>query len=382
MDSPSLVERLSGQLRGLCEVVGADPAIPVDLLGDLLGPTATRPLSQPPAWPSHIADDHTPVEFSIAFTEGEPPALRILAEAQGSPPGVLANLSAAHRFLRDQGYRFDLSRSRYETVRDLFACGQPRADFALWHSLVFRCGRRPELKVYFNPEAHGVERAPDLVGEAARRLGLTRPYRAVAERGLRPDRLGRQDRLTFFSLDLHDGPQARVKLYLSHHGAEVRDVTRAAAVVAGVDVAQVAEFCELGAGGPGPYDGRPIVSSYTFTEGADGPVGYSVYVPIRSYVSHDAEARTRVLALLARHGFDGADLDRAIGAVTERGLHDGVGLIAHVSLRLGRPRPGVTVYLSAEAYRVDPPRLPRASGPHVPRPRSATHSPHSPARQP
>ena len=59
--------------------------------------------------------------------------------------------------------------------------------------------------------------------------------------------------------------------------------------------------------------------------------------------------------LLSRYGFDhAADLDRAIAAVTRRPLHDGVGLIAHVSLRLGRPRPGLTVYLSAEAYGVAP----------------------------
>jgi len=86
------------------------------------------------------------------------------------------------------------------------------------------------------------------------------------------------------------------------------------------------------------------------------PVGYSIYVPIRGYVSDDREARVRVMALLDRYGFDGAVFERAITALTQRLLLDGVGLIAHVSLRLGPPRPGVTVYLSSEAYRVNPPR--------------------------
>jgi len=62
------------------------------------------------------------------------------------------------------------------------------------------------------------------------------------------------------------------------------------------------------------------------------------------------------MALLDRYGFDGAVFERAITALTQRLLLDGVGLIAHVSLRLGPPRPGVTVYLSSEAYRVNPPR--------------------------
>src|SRR5262249_52513475 len=96
----------------------------------------------------------------------------------------------------------------------------------------------------------------------------------------------------------------------------------------------------------------------TLTEGIDKPVGYSLYVPIRSYVRDDDEARDRVMALLTRHGFDGSALDRAITAVTQRPLDAGVGLIAHVSLRLGRPRPGVTVYLSPGPHRVSP-RPPR-----------------------
>jgi DMATS type aromatic prenyltransferase len=355
MSRLSLFDHLSGQLARLCEVARIDPVVPRDLLGDLLGPTGSRPLSEPPVWPSNIADDHTPVEFSIAFNESEPPTLRILGESLGSPPGALTNLSAARRFLDTQVHRFGLSTSRLDAVQDLFATEHPQGEFALWHSLVFRSGRRPEFKVYFNPELKGVERAPELVAEALRRLGLGTSYQTMLDHGVRPGELGRRDRLSFFTLDLHDGPQARVKLYLTHHGAEVRDVARAAGIVDGVDVAELTEFCEAAGGGPGLFNGRPFVSSYTFTDGADKPAGYSGYVPIRGYVSDDEEARDRVVALLARCGFDSAQLDRAISAVTQRPLRDGVGLIAHVSLRLGPPRPGVTVYLSAEAYRVSPP---------------------------
>jgi len=369
----SILEHLSGQLVRLCEVVGTDPATPMDLLRDLLGFNGSRPLSEPPAWPSNVADDHTPVEFSLAYNEGEPPALRILGEVLGSPPGAQANMSAANKFIGIQTDRFGLSTSRLDSVRDLFAAEHPRGEFALWCSLVFRSDRRPELKVYFNPELKGVERAPDLVVEALHRLGLGRSYQTILDHAVRPGELGRSDRLTFFALDLHDGPHARVKLYLTHHDAEVRDVVRAAGVVDGVDATQLAEFCAA-AGGTGRFGGRPLVGSYTLTEGADTPVGYSIYVPIRSYVGDDREARDRVVALLARHGFDSTLFDRAVTAVTQRSLRDGVGLIAHVSLRLGPPRPGVTVYLSAEAYRVNPPRSLRilAAGNPVERPTART----------
>ncbi|WP_229074712.1 tryptophan dimethylallyltransferase family protein [Actinoplanes sp. DH11] len=332
-----------------------DPEAPLRLLTELLGEHGSRPLTEPPVWPSDVADDHTPVEFSIAWNEGEPPALRILAEAFAPVPSVRANALATDEFLRAQAARYGLSTRRLDAIRDLFDTATPHGDFVLWISLVFRNGRPPEFKVYFNPEVHGPEHSPAVVEQALDRLGLAEAYTRMVSHAVRPGELARADRLTFFALDLHDGPQARVKLYLSHHDAQAGDVARAAAVVDGVDPELVTEFCEL-AGRAERFTGRPLIGSYTITQGAERPNGYSVYVPIRSYVGDDREARERVLPMLARYRFDPAVLDRAIDAVTDRPLDDGVGLIAHVSLRLGPPRPGMTVYLSAEAYQVQPPR--------------------------
>lgn len=353
----SLLEHLSGQLARLCDVAGTDPATPKELLADLLGCHGSRPLSEPPVWQSNVADDHSPVEFSLAYGRGEPTTLRILGETVGSPPGVQTNIHAAYKFLDMYTGRLGLSTSRLDSVCDLFTTGHPQDSFALWFSMVFRRGVRPELKVYFNPEIKGVGSAPDLVAEALQRLGMATSYRAMLDHAVRPGELGRGDRLSFFALDLHDGPQARVKLYLSHYQAEVRDVVRAAGLVDGVDPVELTEFC-VAAGGTRHFGGRPLVGSYTLVAGADKPVGYSIYVPIRGYVNDDQEARDRVMALLSRYGFDCASFDRAIAAVTRRSLRDGVGLIAHVSLRLGPPRPGVTVYLSAEAYQVNRPHPP------------------------
>jgi DMATS type aromatic prenyltransferase len=364
----SLLEYLNRQLNGLSEIVGTDSLTARTLLTDLLGPTGARSLSQPPAWPSNVADDHTPVEFSIAFNDNEPPALRILGDALSTHPSAATNLSAAHTFLRTQAARFGLALSAFERVRDLFATDHPQGEFALWHSMVLRRGRRPEFKVYFNPELRGVDRAPDLVARAMDRLGLSGPWRTALRHGVRPGELGRADRLTFFALDLHDGPHARVKLYLTHHGARATDLVRAAEPVSGIDTDDLVEFCEIAGGRDGTFDALPLVGSYTFLGDADRPSGYSVYVPVRGYVGDDDEAYGRARLLLERYGFRVADLDRAIAAVTDRPLRDGVGLIAHTSLRLGPPRPGVTVYLSAEAYRVHPPRPRRqpADREHVP----------------
>ncbi|MDI6104184.1 tryptophan dimethylallyltransferase family protein [Actinoplanes sp. NEAU-A12] len=349
------MDRLGGQLSRLCGVVGIDPAAPVALLSGVLGEHGSRSLSAPPAWPSGVADDHTPIEFSLAYNETEPPALRILAEVLAPAPGVAENMAATYAFLHRHADRYGLSTRRLDMVRDLFAGDRTTGDFGLWISLVFRAGRRPEFKVYFNPEVTGAERAPEIVAEALRRLGLGDAYARMLDHAVRPGELGRRDRLTFFALDLHDGPQARVKLYLSHHDAGPEDAARAAAAVDGVDPAEVAAFC-VDSGRAARFDGRPLVDSYTITEGVGRPVGYSIYVPIRDYVGDDRQAHHRMLPLLDRYGFDPAFLDRAIAAVTDRPLDDGVGLLAHVSLRLGPPRPGMTVYLSSEAYQVMPPR--------------------------
>ncbi len=355
MDEVSLSDRLGDQLRRLCEAGGIAWAEPVELLENLLGPAGAQPLSAPPRWPSDIADDHTPVEFSVAFSATEPPTVRILGETLGTPPGRSANTVATRQFLDRQAHRAGLSTSRLDSVRDLFTTDDPQGAFALWCSLVFRSGRRPEFKVYLNPELRGVDRAPGLVAEALHRLGLGRSFRSMLDHGIRPGELGRRDRLTFFALDLHDGAQARVKVYLTHHEAGVHDVVRAAGVVHDADTTRLAEFVDVAGDGRTRFTGLPLVGSYTLVEGVDRPVGYSLYVPIRGYVDDDEEAYGRVVAVLDRYGFGHAVLDRALAAVARRPLRDGVGLIPHLSLRLGAPRPGVTVYLSAEAYRVTPP---------------------------
>ena len=353
MPVTSLAAHVTDQLSRLCRVTGADPEMSARLVADLLGPAGPRPLDAGPAWPSDISDDHTPVEFSVAFhRHGGRPTLRILAEAAVADLAAPADLSSALAFLHRQAGRHPLTTARLDRVLDLFTTDRPQGLFGMWHSLILR--RTPEFKVYLNPEISGVSDADALVTEALGRLGVTHAYRAVRERALRPGEVGAADRLTFFALDLHDA-DARIKLYVSQHDAGPDDVARAAALVDGVDPATVVDFCRLAAG-PGPYTGRPMISSYTFAPGADRPIGYSLYVPIRSYVADDRDARDRTRAVLDRHGFDPDALDPAVAAVASRPLEDGVGLLAHVSLRLGPPRPGVTVYLSSEAYHVNAPQ--------------------------
>jgi hypothetical protein len=355
MSQTSLFDHLKVQLHGLCAVTDADPDVAERLLGDLLGDAGTALRDRPPRWASGVSDDHTPMEYSLAFHRGEGPTLRVLAEALAVRPTLEAHLAAGQAFVRTQAARHGLALDSFDRVRDLFTPIRPQHTFTVWQSLVFSLGRGPEFKVYFNPEISGTEQAPALVRTALERLGLGASYQTLIKHSARAGELGRADRLAFFALDLHGGAHARVKVYVARHDATADDMVRAAEAVRNVDAGELLDFCRIAGGGTSRFATLPLVGSYTFTTSTDEPVGYSLYVPIRGYVSDDEQAHDRVAAVLRRYGFATAGLDRAIAAVTGRPLRDGVGLLAHVSLRLGAPRPGVTVYLSAEAYRVRPP---------------------------
>lgn len=350
----TLTDYTSRQLRNLCTQAGFDNTdTPAALLRELLGAAGERKLSEPPLWPSDVADDATPVEFSYALDDGGDRAVRILGETVARSPSPTANIAAARQFLDTVVERHGCTADRFEAVQDLFLPERPQGKFALWFSLIFRRQGPPRLKVYFNPDVRGPERNRELVAEGLRRLGMDNAYELAATHGLRR---GERDRFSFFALDLDDSPLSRVKLYISHDAATAEDVTHCARAVNGVDPAQIEDFCALLGGGTRRFTGRPLISSYSFVEADfDRPGNYSLYLPIRDYVPDDETARSRVRSFLAGHGVDQTNLDRALGAVSDRSLAERAGLIAHVSLRVGSFGSGTTIYLSSEAYGGTPP---------------------------
>lgn len=345
----TLTDHTSRQLRNLCTLAGFDNTdTPVALLRELLGAAGGRALSEPPLWPSDVADDATPVEFSIALDDGGDRAVRILGETIPHNPGPNANVAAARRFLETVVERHGCTADRFEAVQDLFLPEHPQGKFALWFSLIFRSQGPPRLKVYFNPDVRGPEHNRQLVAEGLRRLGMDNAYDLAMAHGLRR---GERDRFSFFALDLDDSPLSRVKLYISHEAATAEDVAYCAEAVSGVDTNQIHDFCALLGGGTRRFAGRPLISSYSFVEADfDRPGNYSLYLPIRDYVPDDESARSRVRSFLDGRGMEQAQLDRALRAVSDRSLRERPGLIAHVSLRLGAFGSGTTIYLSSEAY--------------------------------
>ncbi|WP_249227030.1 tryptophan dimethylallyltransferase family protein [Kutzneria sp. CA-103260] len=314
-----------------------------------------RPPAEPPIWASHVSDDLTPVEFSLAIDEDGSPALRMLVEPIADGSGVLANNRVARRVLAALAERYDIPLDKFEEVWGLFAPGEPSGRFGMWFSVIFRRDAAPDFKVYFNPSARGEERAPALVAEALARLGLDAAYGLVRDRAATRPEL---DRLTFFALDLHSRSEARVKIYVSHYDAGLATVERAVDGVPGVALDRVREFYSIIGGDlDRRLTGLPSLSSYSFVTGnPDVPNNYSLYLPIRDLVPDDEAAAERVMTLMDQWGLDRPLLERSIEAVCARRLEDGVGLIAYASLRMGPDRSGITVYLSSEAYATMPPR--------------------------
>ncbi|MFF8606926.1 tryptophan dimethylallyltransferase family protein [Streptomyces sp. NPDC015346] len=361
------------QVLRLSEAVGltgADSVAYAQTLLTALGPVAERPLALPPER-SFLSDDHTPVEFSLAFVPDGDPTLRVLLEPGYGAGGLAENGRTGLRVVRAMARDWGFSTKRLDELEDLFFPPNPQGPLALWCALELLPGGVPRVKVYLNPAASGQERSADTVREALRRLGHRRAFAALPE----------GDRHLFFALDLGDWQEPRVKVYLAHHDLSAAGAAGLSRLDGGPGRAEIQRFFRTAAGqdvdadGFGhpdvPLDRRPGLSCHAFTESRTGlPSGFTLHIPVRDYARHDGEALDRAVAVLRRHGMDPAPLVRALAAVTSRRLQDGVGLIAYLGLayQQGRP-PRMNAYISSEAYEVRPPvtaaaRTPRPEAVH------------------
>lgn len=351
-----LGDLVAGQLAGLCEVAALDKADAetyADVLTGSLGRVAERPLALPPPSRSFLSDDHTPVEFSLSFLPGSAPALRVLLEPGCGSDDMVENGRTGLRVIREMAERWRFDTDHLDRIEDLFFPASAEGPLALWCALELRPGGVPRVKIYLNPAASGQDRAAETVQEALARLGHRKAFAALPE----------ADNLLFVGLDLGDWKAPRVKVYLTHNDLSADEAGSLPAMMPAGGREQMAGFVRAAGGYTAAEDGelpfrRRTLTCHSFTETATGlPSGYTVHVPVRTYVQHDGQARERAVAVLRSHGMDSDALDRALAAVTPRPLSDGPGLIAYVSLvhQRGHP-PRVTVYVSSEAYQVQPPR--------------------------
>ncbi|WP_411084658.1 tryptophan dimethylallyltransferase family protein [Streptomyces sp. cmx-18-6] len=354
-----LGDHVLGQLRRLGAIVGlseTDTALYGQVLLASLAGAAQRPLSLPPASPSFLSDDHTPVEFSLACRADQAPSLRVLLEPGWVHGTMEDSARAGLEAIRAIADRWNFPTGQLDALEDLFFPTAAQGPLALWYALDLRPGRAPGVKVYVNPSAAGPEHAARTVKEALRRLGYASAFAKLPPGAGYP----------FLALDLGAWKAPRTKVYVKHPRMSAADAC-ALSPTFGAAAADIRYFFQMAAGSPiRPSRGadrtprllrRPALTCHSFTEGDAEPSGFTLHIPVRDYVRDDEEALARARALLIRFGMDPTVLSRSLRALTQRQLADGVGLIAYLALVHERDRtPRITAYLSSEAYGVRPPQ--------------------------
>jgi DMATS type aromatic prenyltransferase len=313
----------------------------------LMEPWGRRLRGRAPSWPSPVGDDGTPFEFSLSL--GRTAELRVLLEPMGDIPSLESNRQAGLALLASVEKEMNLDLSRLERVEDLFLPQGMSGSFALCIAVGFAPSRSPALKVYLDPCARGKAQAVACVEEAFSRLGLGKSWpvvtRALQQRG------PLLDEIAYFSLDVSDSPEARVKLYVRHHRCTPAELADAVAAVPGYSRHDVLEFVRAIAPESRPgFDRRPPLTCMAFLADQANPWTVTSHLPVHSYAVDDATIEHRVSAYLARLGIPDDAYTHAIRTYAARPLRGRIGTQPYVSLTMGRQR-RVTVYLAAEAYR-------------------------------
>lgn len=361
----SLVTHSCRRLAILCEAVGFDPAAvkrATRTLEELMQPWGNRPLGETDGWVSDIADDNSPIEFSLVFSESGP-EVRMMIEALGGPE-IDAQRQAALALTDRIAAQPGVGVSRFWRLAELFL---PKVflggKFALWHSFCFTARENPTFKVYFNPQARGAGMAQSLAQEALRELGFQHAWphlaRVAAARG--PER----DELKYFALDLSEDPLARAKVYFLHHQATPAELAAACCTAQNQDAAGAHRFAVAMTGDAPLLSARPPYTCHSFI-GRDGdrPRETNLYIPACAYAEDDQVLSARVAAYMRTQGMNPALYERALTRFAHRRLDAGIGLHSYVAASRRKGARRLTVYLSPELNRT----FPRGSVPAVPVP--------------
>jgi DMATS type aromatic prenyltransferase len=337
-------------LSALCNAVGfteAQREAALELVRDLLEPWGQEAVGALPAGRSDITDEHFPIEFSLALENGVP-EVRVLFEAQAAQFRQSDLWQAGWAVCEKLERKYGVSLARLREVADLYEPTSPSCRYALWHGVSFSPNQAPKFKVYVNPLAQGSERGPAVVRETLARLGFTSAMQDVfADSDSRCE-------FRFLSLDLSDSPAARVKVYRVHYDSTPDEIESWLRVVPGYSKPLVDEFWSSVAGAEPRFSSMPVSTYMSLDSRSPKPSSATIHFPVRSYADSDLQVRERMQSFLT-----GPELDyyeRAIASFATRPLEEGLGLHSYVSVRLHPGSRHVTVYLSPEAYRVEPPR--------------------------
>jgi len=304
-------------------------------------------IPEEPEYASCIGDDHSPFEYSLAVG-AQRAELRLLVEAQSQTPAAASNQAAALALNPLLAQRFGASFERFDAIKSIFLPDSPRPPFSLWHAVCFGQHGRHDFKVYLNPLAQGPERANQLVAEALDRLGLAAAQRVVDTITNDP---GLPSTPNYFSLDLSDAANARVKVYFQHLNATAPQLDRLFELSPTHRRGDVVEFCRALVASDGPFLTKPLTSCFSFVGGQDRPLAATFHLPIAHYVPNDLVTLERVTRYLTSQKIDPSTYAAALRAFAMRPLDDAAGIQSYASFRREASGIRFTAYLSPELFR-------------------------------
>lgn len=339
------------RLEALCMSAGFgdDTATVLEIFNRLISDWGDAPLDREPGWVSDISDDNTPIEFSAVISEGRV-QVRVLLEAQGEEPTLISYRAAALAFTERIEREFGADLTRFRKIQDIFLPEDMQGRFALWHSVVFDRGQSPQFKAYFNPQIKGCGRAQSLTEAALHRLGMDYAWSSICSTAQRGPYL---DEIKYFALDLTDDEKARVKVYVRHHNASVKDIESACTVAENYTPGEVSNFVRAMNGNRDCLAERAMFTCSAFIESRLKPTAITVYVPVCAYADNDAVVHQRVCDYLKDRKIDPDAYNSLISGYANRPLNAGVGMQSWMAFRQQHAAQ-LTVYLATETRKVYP----------------------------
>lgn len=336
-------------LRAIAAAFGREADLPKisELAACLMEGWGHVEVADSPPRASLIGDDHSPFEYSLGF-DPEGVHLRLLLEAQGTPPSAAANLEAALALNQRLAARYGADLTRFERISDLFLERSTAEPFALWHATSLAPSGELDFKLYLNPQTRGRALALPLVHTALTRLGFSQRALECVKRAMPRDGV---DELGYFSLDMSRKAAARVKVYVSHPRITADEVDSIFELCPQHRKGDVIEFCHAMTGRGGAYANKPLMSCLSFVAGNDVPSAVTLHLPIAHYASSDDDVRLRFSALLRQHGLDHAGYEAALNSLARRPLTEGTGIQSYASFRREPGGLRLTGYFSPELFR-------------------------------
>jgi hypothetical protein len=337
--------RAESDLFRLCAAIGHETEFEsyLDAQRALFAGWGDREISYDSIRDSGVLDDHSPFAFALAFAK-DGVELRLLVEAQSEDPSAAAMRVAALDLNRTLASRFALDLTHFAAVRNLFLDGEPRPPFSLWHAVGWKRGSKPSFRLYLNARAHGAERAHALTREALGRFGLGVEANACLERLV--ERPG--DEIRYVSLELTSAHDARIGVYVAHHGISSDELEPIVAMSPRHVAGEASAFAEAMIGHAGPFLKAPITTSASFLLGSTAPAAVAVHVPMSHYMPSDAATVQHVALFLHEQGLDDLSYRRALHVFAPRPLEARSGVQRYVSYRRELSGIRFSVWLSPE----------------------------------